>query len=380
MLAHAAREVAEEGLARGGDGPKGGDGEKAEAEVGREGHRLGAIHTVLGAARSADGGRVGGEALTVRVMRLDVGGGGNVERLDLNHGPDARRIEAKDHDVRRVMEEGTRPVHPHPHTPPRVPTRPTEVGDDAVGAEDGLQDGGESLHHRVVDGPRKARAVAADGVVTRAEGGEGGVTDVPGAGATDNGPVGRRVSRGRDEEQIKGEGGDEVGRRAESEKGLAGAGGDGGDGDPAPEGEGATGDAAVEEARTAGGEGCLVEGEELVRRDHCRGGALRVWVASQVTRVQVHKGEGGLVLRVLVTVGLLTKNDRGGGETPVEESGVHGRKPGVGGEEVVGAKGGGIAVGGHDAVAGGRHRPAVREAAARPNLRKLRAIERGQPS
>ena len=115
------------------------------------------------------------------------------------------------------MEEGTRPVHPHPHTPPRVPTRPTEVGDDAVGAEDGLQDGGESLHHRVVDGPRKARAVAADGVVTRAEGGEGGVTDVPGAGATDNGPVGRRVSRGRDEEQIKGEGGDEVGRRAESD-------------------------------------------------------------------------------------------------------------------------------------------------------------------
>ena len=66
--------------------------------------------------------------------------------------PAARRSEAKDHDVRRVMEEGTRPVHPHPHTPPRVPTRPTEVGDDAVGAEDGLQDGGESLHHRVIHG------------------------------------------------------------------------------------------------------------------------------------------------------------------------------------------------------------------------------------
>ena len=80
MLAHAAREVGEEGMARGGDGTEGGDGEKPKAEVGREGHRLGAIHTVLGAARSADGGRVGGEALTVRVMRLDVGGGGNVDR------------------------------------------------------------------------------------------------------------------------------------------------------------------------------------------------------------------------------------------------------------------------------------------------------------
>ena len=61
-------------MAGGGDRPEGGDGEKTEAKVGREGHRLGAVDTVLGAAGSADGGRVGGETLTVSVMRLDVGG------------------------------------------------------------------------------------------------------------------------------------------------------------------------------------------------------------------------------------------------------------------------------------------------------------------
>ena len=97
------------------------------------------------------------------------------------------------------------------------------------------------------------------------------------------------------------------GRCTEGEKGLARAGGDSGGGNPAPEGEGATGDAAIEQARTASGEGRLIEGEELVRRDHCRGGALRVWVASQVTRVQVHEGEEGVVLHVIVTVRFLTK-------------------------------------------------------------------------
>ena len=280
-------------MARGGDGTEGGDGEKPKAEVGREGHRLGAVHTVLGAAGGTDGGRVGGKALAIRVMRLDVRGGRDVERLDLDHGPDARRVETENHDVRCVMEEGTRPIHPHPHASPGVAPRPAEVGDDPVGAKDGLQDSGEGLHHRVVDGPREARAVAADGVVARAEGGEGGVIHVPGTGATDDGPVGRRVGRGGDEEEVKGEGGDKVGGRTEGEEGLAGASSDGGGGDPAPEGEGAAGDAAVEKARTASGEGRLVEGEELVRRDHCRGGALRVWVASQVTRVQVHEGEGG---------------------------------------------------------------------------------------
>ena len=78
-------------MAGGGDRPKGGDGEKTKAKVRREGHRLGAVDTVLCAAGSADGGRVGGETLTVSVMRLDVGGGGDVKRLDLDHGPDARR-------------------------------------------------------------------------------------------------------------------------------------------------------------------------------------------------------------------------------------------------------------------------------------------------
>ena len=221
--------------------------------------------------------------------------------------------------------------------------------------------------------------MAADGVVAQAEGGEGGVIHMSGAGATDNGSIGRRVGRGWDEEQVEGEGRDKVGRRTEGEKGLARAGGDSGGGNPAPEGEGATGDAAIEQARTASGEGRLIEGEELVRRDHCRGGALRVWVASQVTRVQVHEGEEGVVLHVIVTVRFLTKDDRGGGETTMEEGGMHGREPRMGGEEVAGAKGGGVAVSGHDAVTGGRHRAAVRKAATRPNLRKLCAIEGRQP-
>ena len=54
--------------------------------------------------------------------------------------------------------------------------------------------------------------MAADGVVAQAEGGEGGVIHVSGAGATDNGSIGRRVGRGWDEEQFEGEGRDKVRR------------------------------------------------------------------------------------------------------------------------------------------------------------------------
>ena len=153
----------EEGMAGGGDRPKGGDGEKTKAKVRREGHRLGAVNTVLGAAGSADGGRVGGETLTVSVMRLDVGGGGDVKRLDLDHGPDAWRVEAENHNVRRVVEKGTRPIHPHSHAPPRVTARPAEVRDDAVRAKDGLQDGGEGLHRASTTADWKASRMGVTG-------------------------------------------------------------------------------------------------------------------------------------------------------------------------------------------------------------------------
>ena len=196
-VAREAREMGEELVARRRDGAKGRDGKVAEAEVGREGRR---VDTVLVTTRRPDGSIVSSKADAVGMVRLQVGGGGHIERLDLNAGPDARRIQAKDNHIRSVEEARARAVHPRTHAMPRVALRPAKVRDDAVGAEDSLQNGGQGTDDRVVDGARKAGAIATDGMVARPKGGEGAVRHVPSAGGARDGPIRRRIGGGGDEE------------------------------------------------------------------------------------------------------------------------------------------------------------------------------------
>ena len=129
-------------VSRRGDGAKGRHSEETEAKVGGEGSRVGAVDAILIPARVANDSEVGSEADTVGTMRVHVRGGSNVERLDLNAGPDTRRIHAQHNNV-GAMEE-TRPGASPPvvHAPPPVTARPPDVRNHTTGAEDGLEGGG----------------------------------------------------------------------------------------------------------------------------------------------------------------------------------------------------------------------------------------------
>ena len=101
-------------------------------------------------------------------------------------------------------------------------------------------------------------------------------------------------------------------------------------GDTAPERERATSNTAVHKTRTARAEGSLVEGEELVRRDHCRGGARGVDVASRIARVQVVEHKGAALVIIVSSIGRGAAEDyRGRREAPVGEARVDARELGI---------------------------------------------------
>ena len=148
-------------------------------------------------------------------------------------------------------------------------------------------------------------------VVTRAKHGEGSIGHRRRAGRTRDRSQARRIVGGGDKEEVEGESSSEVRSGSEGEERRSVAGGRGERGDTAPERERATSNTAVHKTRTARAKGSLIEGEELVRRDHCRGCALRVWVASQVARVQVHKDEGSIAVLLPIVARLMTKGNGG---------------------------------------------------------------------
>jgi len=105
--------------------------------------------------------------------------------------------------------------------------------------------------------------------------------------------------RGRQEEEINGEGNREVLGDLEGEEGGA-KGVVRGDGDaPEPRG-GAFGSIAVKKAGSARGRGIrsVKEGKEGERRHHCRSCSLSVWVASGVEAIQIID-EGGRIVGVV---------------------------------------------------------------------------------
>jgi hypothetical protein len=171
-------EEAKEGLPRGSDGAKGADGKVDDAEVGREGHGVGALEAVLVATRRVDDGDVGGEACAVGVVVSDVGGAGHVQRLDLDARVAACTVEAKEDDIRRVLEVRACALHKLAHRRIRAGAA---VDDDPVSAEDRLADGSEGKCSGVVAGAAEADAVHALHEAARAEDANGGVGDGRGA-------------------------------------------------------------------------------------------------------------------------------------------------------------------------------------------------------
>jgi len=124
--------------------------------------------------------------------------------------------------------------------------------------------------------------------------------------------------RGRQEEEINGEGNREVLRDLESKeggaKGVVGGGGDA----PEPRRR-AFGDTAVKEAGAARGGGVRIveEAKEGMRCHHCRGCSLSVWVASGIEAVQVIDEGRGIIWAIKVVVSGGPEGDGGRAEPAV---------------------------------------------------------------
>ena len=81
-----------------------------------------------------------------------------------------------------------------------------------------------------------------------------------------------------------------------------------------PEGEGTSESASIKQAGTASGRGVgvMVEVKEGTGGYHCRGCALRVWVASSIECIKVKDEIRGVKLSMKGRGRALTKRDSGG--------------------------------------------------------------------
>jgi hypothetical protein len=157
--------------------------------------------------------------------------------------------------------------------------------------------------------------------------------------------------RGRQEEEINGEGNREVLRDLEGEEGGA-KGVVRGDGDaPEPRGR-AFGSTAVKKAGSARGRGIrsVKEGKEGERRHHCRSCSLSVWVASGVEAIQIID-EGGRIMGVVkVAIAGGPKGHGGGAESAIVKVGVKLGKMRVDREEIFVWIEANVPIGNHEAI------------------------------
>jgi hypothetical protein len=124
-------------------------------------------------------GRVSSKAASVSVLRIDVGGAGDVEGLDVEEREGLRPNKAAEHNVRSVREASARASHPLLEGP-----RPLGRGIDVFRAEEGVKAHRPRVNRRVVACARQAHAMAARGAevaVKRTDPARGGVGDVRGA-------------------------------------------------------------------------------------------------------------------------------------------------------------------------------------------------------
>ena len=128
-----------------------------------------------------------------RVLRVDVGGAGDIEGLDVKEREGLRPIKAAEHNVRSVLEASTRASHPLLKGAASV--RALSV--DVLRTEESVKAYRPRVDRRVVACARQAHAMATRGAevpVQRSDLARGGVGDVRGAHGAD-GDVARTADR-----------------------------------------------------------------------------------------------------------------------------------------------------------------------------------------
>jgi len=279
----------------------------------------------------------------------------DVERLHINQCEGRRSIQAGDDRVRAVPEAGTRPCHELL----QGGATPRALSDDTGRAKEGIQADNEGMDCGVVAGAREADTMAAGGevAVARADVTLGG-RKVGATGSAD-GDVSLALNWG-EEEEVDGQG-DWEGRRLllkGEERGM-GTLRALGDRDATPEGERPTSRAAIEEACTAdgGGEGRVIEGEEVVRCNQCRGGPRTRYVASYITSIQVIQHTLSVaagVVAILIASGIQAKSHGGRREAAIDKARVEARERDIRREEVIK-----VASEGEGCVSGGQAAPGL---------------------
>ena len=179
---------------------------------------MGTLQAVLITAGTVDDMAVSGEAGDVCVRGGDVGGTRDVKGLYLYTSVAARTVEANEDNVGSVVEVSTRTLHPLADR--RVATGST-VDDDAIRAEDRLEDRSEGKDGRVMAGAGETDAVHAGGVVARAESADGRVRYGRGTVVADHNRA-RPLGDKGENEQIQSNGYRKVRRILKGEEGRRG--------------------------------------------------------------------------------------------------------------------------------------------------------------
>ena len=94
---------------------------------------MGPVDSVILSARGPDDRGMSGKSRGVCVMGGEVGGGAGVKCLDLNNPNGVRTVQAKEHEVRSVVEAGAICLHEASHGT----VAGAKVGNDPVSAQGG---------------------------------------------------------------------------------------------------------------------------------------------------------------------------------------------------------------------------------------------------
>ena len=259
-------------MALGIDSPARADRQDDKAHVRRE-------NPILVSTRVSGNGKVSCKARSIGVVRSDVRRPSRVQRLDVDEQIGPRLVEISKNNIGGVVDGSSCTLHPLVNR--ALPPEAAAFGRHSRGAENSIKERDERLDGGIVSCGVKLEAMRAghEMPVTRASQGFAAGMGHRGAGGA-GGEVAPALG-GRGKEKVECKCNREMLGICEGKEGCF-AGVKGGNGEAPEPRERSTGVAAIEEAGPSSGGGVeiIVKRKESQGFNHCRGCAVRVWVAS----------------------------------------------------------------------------------------------------
>ena len=137
----AAAQLSNQGLAGSANGAKGANGQDNQAHAGGQG-------AILNTRTASSGRSMGSEAGGVSVVSGNMSGTRHIKGLKINQSMGERAIKARQHNVRRFTQAGTRALHPSIQG--SMPPHPTPLSNHTGSTKDSIKEGNERLNSRVM--------------------------------------------------------------------------------------------------------------------------------------------------------------------------------------------------------------------------------------